>query len=333
MTKHNHILPADTKHLRLVKTQAKTNPHYGCKPSERSIHDLLDCGIIILDKPCGPTSHQVDSWVKKIFSLEKVGHGGTLDPNATGILPLALGRATRALDALLPGGKEYVAIMQLHKDANDKKIHEICNSFVGGVRQLPPVRSAVKRVQRKRNIYYLDVLQIQGREVVFRVGCESGTYIRTLCVDIGRKLKTGAHLAELRRTRVAHLHEQDTVLLQDVKDAYVFYKEEQDEQQLRRLLLPVETIVKHLPMIVIRDSAVDALCHGAELAVPGVVEIDAEIKKGELVAVMTLKGEAVAIASSIMPTEQIVEKDTGICAQLEKVLMKKGTYPAIWKKS
>jgi H/ACA ribonucleoprotein complex subunit 4 len=333
MTKHNHTLPADTKHLRLVKTQAKTNPHYGCKPSERSIHDLLDSSIVILDKPCGPTSHQVDSWVKNIFSLEKVGHGGTLDPNATGVLPLALGRATRALDALLPGGKEYVAIMQLHKDLDDKKIHEVCNSFVGGVRQLPPVRSAVKRVQRKRSIYYLDILQIQGREVVFRVGCESGTYIRTLCVDIGRKLKTGAHLAELRRTRVAHLHEQDAVLLQDVKDAYVFYKEEQDEQQLRRLLLPVETIVRYLPMIVIRDSAVDALCHGAELAVPGVVEIDAEIKKGALIAVKTLKGEAVAIATSMMPTEQIIEKDTGICAQLEKVLMKKGTYPAIWKKS
>jgi len=333
MTNNHHILPADTKHVRLVKTQAKTNPHYGCKPTERSIHDLLDSSIIILDKPCGPTSHQVDSWVKSIFALEKVGHGGTLDPNATGVLPIALGRATRALDALLPGGKEYVAIMQLHKDVNEKKIREVCNSFVGGVRQLPPVRSAVKRVHRKRSIYYLDILQIQGREVVFRVGCESGTYIRTLCVDIGRKLKTGAHLAELRRTRVALLQEKDAVLLHDVKDAYVFYKEEQDEQPLRRLLLSVETLVQHLPKIVIRDSAVDALCHGAELAIPGVVEIDAEIKKGDLVAVMTLKGEGVAIAHALMSTEQIIEKDTGMCAQLEKVLMKKGTYPAIWKKS
>ncbi|GAG88546.1 unnamed protein product, partial [marine sediment metagenome] len=145
---------------------------------------------------------------KGILSIKKVGHGGTLDPNATGILPIGIENATHALQALLSAGKEYVGIMKLHKDVDKKEIIEVCKSFVGKVTQLPPVRSAVRRVKRKRRIYYLDVIQVKNRDVLFRVGCESGTYVRTLCVDIGKKLKSGAHLAELRRTRVGDLKEK-----------------------------------------------------------------------------------------------------------------------------
>lgn len=333
MTENKMLLPLDKKRTRLIKVNAKTNPNYGSNPKEKSINELLDCGAIILDKPNGPTSHQVDSWIRKIFEIEKVGHGGTLDPNATGVLPIALGRATRMLQCLLPGGKEYVALMAFHKDKSSKEIKEACMSFVGGINQTPPVRSAVKRVRRKREIYYLKILQIKDREVLFRVGCESGTYIRTLCVDIGRKLKCGAHLSELRRTRVALLNESDSVFLHDLKDAFVLYKDEKDETDLRLILNPVERFLEHLPKIVIRDSAVDAVCHGADLAVPGVVEVDSDIKKDDLAAVMTLKGEGVAIVNSLMSTEQIIEKDAGICANLERVIMKKGTYPPIWKKT
>ena len=333
MKENKMLLPSDKKRSRLIKINAKTNPNYGCNPKEKSINDLLDCGAIILDKPSGPTSHQVDSWIRKIFEIEKVGHGGTLDPNATGVLPIAVGRATRLLQCLLPGGKEYVALMELHKDKNAKEIKEACMSFVGGIKQTPPVRSAVKRVRRKREIYYLKILQIKDRDVLFRVGCESGTYIRTLCVDIGRKLKCGAHLSELRRTRVALLNESDSVFLHDLKDAFVLYNEEKDDSELRLLLNPVERLLDHLPKIIIRDSAVDALCHGANLAIPGVVEVDSDIKKDDLAAVLTLKGEGVALVNSLMSTEQIIERDAGICANLERVIMKKGTYPPIWKKT
>jgi len=333
MTDKQRVLPSDKKRKRLIKVSAKTNPNYGKSPDERSMEEILNNGMIILDKPRGPTSHQVDAWIKKILEIEKVGHGGTLDPNAVGVLPIGVGDATRALQVLLSAGKEYVGVMKLHKQVDKNKIVEMCQSFVGDVSQMPPLRSAVKRVRRTRHVYYLDIMQIKDRDVLFRVGCEAGTYIRTLCVDIGKKLKCGAHLAELRRTRVGKLIEENAVTLHDVKDAYVFWKEEDNDKELRSTILHMERLLDHLPKIVIRDSAVGALCHGAGLAIPGVVEVDSDIKKGDMTAVLTLKGEGVALVHTLMSTEDIIQKDKGICAGIDRVLMNKGTYPSIWKKS
>jgi H/ACA ribonucleoprotein complex subunit 4 len=333
MPKKKYKLPSDRTFKRIVKVQVKTNPNYGKFPHERRINELLSSGFIILDKPGGPTSHQVDSWVKGIFDIDKVGHGGTLDPNATGVLPVAIGDATKSLQALLLADKEYIGVMTLHKDVDKKRVLEVCKGFVGEISQIPPVRSAVKRVKRKRQIYYFDVIQLVDRDVLFRVGCESGTYVRTLCVDIGKKLKTRAHLSELRRTRVGLLSEEDSVILQDLKDAFVFWKEDDDSKPIKSIIHPAEKLLDHLPKIVIRDSAVDALCHGASLAVPGVVEVDSDIKKGDMVGVLTLKNEGVALANAQMSTEEIIQKDKGVCANLVRVLMNKGTYPSIWKKS
>jgi H/ACA ribonucleoprotein complex subunit 4 len=333
MTDKKYVLSSNNKHKRLIKVKSKTNPNYGKSPNEYSVKELFNNGIINLDKPCGPTSHQVDAWIKEILKVEKVGHGGTLDPHATGVLPIAIGDATRALQVLLSASKEYVGVMKLHKSVDKKRILEICSSFVGEITQVPPVRSAVKRVKRKRQIYYLNVIQIKDKDVLFRVGCESGTYVRTLCVDIGKKLKSGAHLADLRRTKVGQLKEEDSVKLQDLKDAYAFWKEDKSENEIRSIVLPMERLFDHLPKIVIRDSAVDAICHGASLAVPGVVESDSDIKKGDMAAVLTLKGEGVALVNTLMSTEEIIQKDKGVCANLERVFMNKGTYPSIWKKS
>jgi H/ACA ribonucleoprotein complex subunit 4 len=333
MDNKKHTLPSDIKRKRLIKVSAKTNPNYGKAPSERTVKELINNGMINLDKPRGPTSHQIDAWIREILNIKKVGHGGTLDPNATGVLPIGIGDATKTLHVLLSAGKEYVGIIKFHKDIDKKKIKDISKSFVGDVTQMPPVRSAVKRVHRSRQIYYLEILEISGRDVLFQVGCEAGTYVRTLAVDIGKKLKIGAHLAELRRTKVGNLTEKNSVLLQDVKDAFIFWKEDKDEKMLCSTIHPLETLLDHLPKIVIRDSAVDALCHGASLAIPGVVELDSGIKKDEVAAVLSLKGEGVALVNPMLSTEEILEKDTGICASINRVIMKKGTYPSIWKRN
>jgi len=327
-----HKLPFDKKRKRIVLKKSETNPKYGKKPEERTIKELLKNSFINLDKPSGPTSHQVDSWIKKILNTDKIGHSGTLDPKVTGVLPIGIGSATKILQYLLPAGKEYIALMKLHKDCSEKKIKDTCKKFVGKITQVPPVRSAVKRKKRERKIYYLDVLEIKNRDVLLKVGCESGTYIRTLVVSIGKKLNTNAHLANLRRTRVGNISEKNSIYLQDLKDAVVFYEQDKDESFLKNILKPVEKILDFLPKIVIADSAVDALCHGANLAVPGVVEIDSNIKKGSNALVLSLKGEGVALIKTVMSTEEIIEKDKGICATLERVLMKKGVYPSIWKK-
>jgi H/ACA ribonucleoprotein complex subunit 4 len=327
------MLPSEKPRKRLIKVSAKTNPNYGKYIDDLTVEDLLNNGFINLDKPSGPTSHQVVAWVKKILEIDKAGHGGTLDPGVTGILPIALGDATRALQVLLTAGKEYVGIMRLHKTVEKSKIQSTFKEFVGDIYQTPPLRSAVKRVRRKRKIYYLNIIQIKKTEVLFQVGCEAGTYIRTLCVDIGKKLGCGAHLSELRRTRVGVLLEENSVTLQDLKDAYVIWKKEHDDTEIREKIQPMIKLLDHLPKIVIRDSAVDAICHGANLAIPGIVEIDTDIKKGDLAAILTLKNEGVALVNVLMTTEQIIQKDTGLCAKLERVLMNKGTYPSIWKKT
>jgi H/ACA ribonucleoprotein complex subunit 4 len=332
MTDKIHVLPSLKQRKRLIKVTAKTNSNYGKNPGDRTVRELLQNGFINLDKPAGPTSHQVVAWVKEILDIEKAGHGGTLDPNVTGVLPVALGDAARALQVLLVAGKEYIALMKLHKHVEEKKIHEICKSFVGEISQMPPLRSAVKRIQRTREVYYLEVLEVHDTEVLFLVGCEAGTYIRTLCVDIGKKLGCGAQLIELRRTRVGTISEETVVTLQDLKDAFFFWKEDGDDTELRKTILSMEQLLEVVPKIVVRDSSVDALCHGANLAIPGVVEIDADIKKDEIAAVLSLKGEGVALVKMEIPSEQVLERDTGICATLERVLMNKGTYPSIWKK-
>jgi len=332
MTQETHLLPSLKQRKRLIKVTAKTNLNYGKAPGERTVRELLKNGFINLDKPAGPTSHQVVAWVKEILDIEKAGHGGTLDPNVTGVLPVALGDAARALQVLLVAGKEYVALMKLHKQVEEKKIREVCKGFVGEISQMPPLRSAVKRVQRTREVYYLEVLEVDNTEVLFLVGCEAGTYIRTLCVDIGKKLGCGAQLIELRRTRVGNISEETAVTLQDLKDAFFFWKEDGDDTELRKTILSMEQLLEVVPKIVVRDSSVDALCHGANLAIPGVVEIDDDIKKEEIAAVVSLKGEGVALVRMEIPSKQVFEKDTGICANLERVLMNKGTYPSIWKK-
>lgn len=318
---------------RLIKEDAETNPFFGKEPSKRSIEELLENGLVIIDKPAGPTSHQVSAWVKEILHIKKAGHGGTLDPNVTGVLPVALQNATKAIGLMHGMRKEYICVMRLHGDVSKKKIKETMKSFIGKIWQIPPKEAAVKRVPRQRTIYYLNILEIDGRDVLFKVGCEGGTYIRVLCQDIGKKLGVGAHMEELRRTKSGMFDESQAVILQDLLDAYIFWKEEGYEDELRKYLHPIEDLLNHLPAIVIKDSAVDAICHGANLALPGVAQVDTGIKKGSLVVIKTLKGEAVAIAKALMSTRDIMEKDKGIVADTKRVIMKRGTYPPMWKKS
>lgn len=326
-------LPCESARKRLKRINATTNPYHGQDPNTINFPERFNHGCILLDKTRGPTSHQIVAWVKQILNIEKAGHGGTLDPAVSGLLPIALGSATNALQVLLTAGKEYVGIMKVHKPISPRIIKQVCADFVGDITQLPPVRSAVKRVRRKRQIYYLEILEIHEREVLFRVGCEAGTYIRTLCVDIGKKLKTGAQLEELRRTRIGCLTENKAVTLHQLKDAYIDYTENNDQKAIKDVIQPIEYFFTHLPKIIIRDSAVDALCHGANLAIPGVAELDSGIKKGDYAAVFTLKDEVVALVKTTMSTEEMLQRDTGLCATLSRVLMNKGTYPSLWKKS
>jgi H/ACA ribonucleoprotein complex subunit 4 len=310
---------------------AETDPKYGKRPEDRTLPELLAAGVVPLDKPSGPTSHQVAAWMRDVLKVDEVGHGGTLDPKVTGALPVTVNGAVKAVGALLSAGKEYVSLLRLHEPRGEADVRRVAAQFVGKVNQTPPVRSAVARRPRIRRIYYLDVLECTDRDVLFRVGCQAGTYIRNLCVDMGRELGTRGHMQELRRTRTGLFTEADLVSLHDCLDARLFWEQDKDGSFLRRCVRPVESVTAHLNGITLRDSAVDAICHGAPLAVIGVANLDAGIEAGEPVALHSLKGELVALAEAKMTSRQIVDEEKGIAATSTRVVMRKGTYPKAWK--
>src|SRR5919202_88384 len=219
-----------------------TNDSYGHYPDKRPIESLLDYGLVLIDKPSGPTSHEIVSWVKRILDIRKAGHSGTLEPGATGLLPIGLGEGTKALPVLLLGPKEYYALARLHAHVSMDRVRNVMSEFTGEIYQRPPQRSSVRRVTRVRSVYEFDYLEDYDRLVLMRLLCQAGTYIRKIIYDIGEVVSSGATMVELRRTRVSNLSEQNDglVRLHDIVDAYQRYKERKDEEKLRRLILPIE---------------------------------------------------------------------------------------------
>lgn len=310
-----------------------TSDKFGIDPNTRSIPQLLDFGVICVDKPSGPTSHQVSAYVQKILNITKSGHSGTLDPKVTGVLPVALGKGTRVVQSLLTAGKEYVCLMHVHGAFTEEGLRKIITEqFTGKIKQLPPIKSAVKRQPRYRKIYYIEIHEIKGQDVLFTVGCQAGTYIRKLCHDIGVALGCGAHMAQLRRTKAGPFSEQKgTYTLQDLTDAFHYFKENGDETTLRQIILPAEAGTEHLPKIWIADTSVNAICQGATLKVPGIVKVETEIQVGEPVVILTLKGELVAVGESLMTSKEMIDAKRGVAVKSSQVFMAPGVYPKVDK--
>ncbi|MDD5253535.1 MAG: RNA-guided pseudouridylation complex pseudouridine synthase subunit Cbf5 [Candidatus Nanoarchaeia archaeon] len=309
----------------LVKKQSETNPNYGINPDKRNLKELINTGVIVLNKPSGPTSHQVSDYVKKILNVNKAGHSGTLDPKVTGVLPIALGKATKILEYFFPFKKEYITLMYVHKDFEKKDLEKVIEKFKGKIKQVPPLKSAVKRVERIREIYSLEILEIKGRYVLFRVECESGTYIRTLCHGIGKELKTGAHMAQLIRTKSGPFTDKDWCSLHDLKDSLEFAKE--DEKEIRKIIMPVEKAIDFLPKIYVLDGAINPLCHGADLYSVGISKLDSNIEENQDVAILSLKGELVATGKSLFSSEDLMDQLSGTSVKTSKVFMESEVYP------
>ena len=221
--------------------------------------------------------------------------------------------------------------MKLHSQVSEDRVKKILDEFQGPLYQRPPVRSSVKRKLRTRTIYYNDYYEMDGKNVLFKVGCEAGTYIRKLCYDFGEALGCGAHMQELRRTRVGpFIEDESLVTLHDISYLYSQWQETKDEKMLRKFIYPMEKALEMMPKIQVRDSAVDALCHGAHLTAPGVVSLDSGIKIGDQVAVLSQKGEAITLSKTFVSSEKILNMDHGFVARTERVLMPRGIYPKMW---
>jgi H/ACA ribonucleoprotein complex subunit 4 len=324
------VPPWELERSVVIRAEEEVNPSLGTDPLERSLEEHVKYGLIVVDKQAGPTSHEIVAWVKRLLELDRAGHGGTLDPKVTGVLPIGLQESTKVVQALLEAGKEYVCVMRTHADVEESKVLKALGLFVGEIYQRPPVRSSVRRRLRTRVIYGIDYREGDGRNWLFRVACQSGTYIRKLCYDVGEILGCGAHMHELRRTRSGPFTEADLVSMYDLSEALDFLKDESDEAPLRRVIRPLEDALGLLPKIWVRDSAVDALCNGAALAMPGVIRLSSGIEKGSMVAVLTQKGEAVALMEAEVSTEEIAGLEKGLSAKPLRVIMRRGTYPRMW---
>jgi H/ACA ribonucleoprotein complex subunit 4 len=311
----------------LIKSEEETDSSFGKNPNERTVEELIKSSVVICDKHSGPTSHQITAWVKEIFQVSHCGHSGTLDPAVTGVLPIALENSTKVMPVLMGLEKEYVGMMHLHKEVPEELLKQTVSRFIGKIVQLPPVRSAVARRPREREIKFFDVSEIEGNDVLFKVGCEAGTYIRKLVHDLGIPLG-GAHMTELRRTRVGNFTEDQSHSLLEIKDAYEFWKEG-EEKKLRKILIPVEFAILHVKRIFVKDSAVETICNGSPVYPGGIVRIQEGIERGETVTVYSLKEELVALGIAKLDSKEMLERKKGVAVRTDRVFMAKGTYPKI----
>ena len=318
----------------LVRSYKYTPINAGSSPTQRPLEEHLKYGVINLDKPANPSSHEIVAWIKKILEVEKTGHSGTLDPKVTGCLIVCLNRATRLVKAQQSAGKEYVGIVKFHNPIEDKSQVEDClKRLQGACFQRPPLISSVKRELRVRTIYDYKLIEFDKEKnmAIFWISCEAGTYVRTMCVHMGLLAKTGGHMQELRRVRSGILKEDESmVTMHDVLDAQYVYKQTKNEDYLRRVVRPLEILLTNYPRIVIKDSAVNAICYGAKLTVPGVLRFEANIENGKEIVLITTKGEAVAIAIAEMTSSVLASCDHGIVCKTKRVIMDRETYPRKW---
>ena len=318
----------------LVRSYKYTPINAGSSPTQRPLEEHLKYGVINLDKPANPSSHEIVAWIKKILKVEKTGHSGTLDPKVTGCLIVCLNRATRLVKAQQSAGKEYVGIVKFHNPIENKSQVEDClKRLQGACFQRPPLISSVKRELRVRTIYDYKLIEFDKEKnmAIFWISCEAGTYVRTMCVHMGLLAKTGGHMQELRRVRSGILKEdQSMVTMHDVLDAQYIYEQTKKEDYLRRVVRPLEILLTNYPRIVIKDSAVNAICYGAKLTVPGVLRFEANIENGKEIVIITTKGEAVAVAVAEMTSSVLASCDHGVVCKTKRVIMDRETYPRKW---
>jgi len=320
-------------HKMVVRTGHYTPIDTGSSPLRRDIRKYIRYGVINIDKPANPSSHEVTSWVKRILKVEKTGHSGTLDPKVTGNLIICLERATRLVKSQQGAGKQYVCVIRFHEKTSKEKMARVLEKLRGPLFQRPPLISAVKRQLRIRTIYDTKLIEFDDERSlgVFWIKCQAGTYIRTLCVHIGLLAGTGAHMEELRRVRSGHIGEKDNIVtMHDLLDAQWLYENHGDESYLRRVINPLETLLIRHKRIIVKDSAIAAIAHGAKIMIPGVLRIDKEIELGDEIVVVSPKGEAVCLAYAQMTTLQMATVEHGMAAKIKRVIMDRVDYPKRW---
>jgi len=275
----------------------------------------LNRSIIVIDKPKGPTSFFVTDYVRKSLGLNKAAHAGTLDPAVTGVLPIMLGRASRLLDYFIHRDKEYVGVMHLHEQVEKKKIEQLIKKkFLGKITQLPPKKCRVKREERERQIYKFELLEQEDKDVLFRVRCDAGTYIRKLVHDLGVALGVGAHMTELRRTKASIFSEKEAITLYQFEEAAEEWKKGNYEK-LKKILVPIEVISKVMPAVEVKEETIIKLSRGSPLFL-NMLQDKEEAKKfknANFVAIMS-KGKLLGVFRPLSGEKEMIARPKTILA-------------------
>ncbi len=288
--------------------------------------------FVLVDKPRGPSSHQVTAWARDLLGVRTAGHAGTLDPNVSGVLWIGLDRALRLVPLVLRFPKTYVSVVVLQGSASRKEIDRVIAEFTGPIFQTPPVRSAVKRERRVRTIHRFELLEVEGPRLLVRVVADSGTYVRTLAVDLGDALGVGGHLEELRRTATGPFGEDRARPLAAFADARAAAAAG-DPGPLLELLHPAEEVWREFPRLTLKDAAASAVAHGAPLAPGGVSAASGTFARGEPVVLVSRGGELVATGVALRASDDHRDGPDGWLVGSTKVFADPARFPPLWKRA
>ncbi|MBD3210556.1 RNA-guided pseudouridylation complex pseudouridine synthase subunit Cbf5 [Candidatus Micrarchaeota archaeon] len=277
------------------------------------VETVLDDRVVIIDKPPGMASHEVTTSVKKLTGVSRAGHAGTLDPEVTGVLPVALGKATKLLRYIAGKHKTYAGIIKFKNVLEKSRIQELFSEFTGEIIQTPPKISAVKKAPRKRHVHYLRLLEVRGRLALFEAKVDAGTYIRTLCMDIGKRCG-GARMEELRRTAVGNITEKEAHTMQELADALWLYRKKNQKEMLEKMLRKPEELIG-LPKAHIRESAIDSVLSGAQIMAPALEKME-NVEKGHRVAIYCGKN-FVGVGLAQVSSKELGKR--GLAIKLERV--------------
>jgi H/ACA ribonucleoprotein complex subunit 4 len=285
--------------------------------------------FLLIDKPRGPSSHQVTAWVRDLLRVERAGHAGTLDPNVSGLLWVGVGPALKLIPLVLEFPKRYVAVVALHGTVAPREIERGIAEFTGPIFQTPPVRSAVKRERRIRTIHRLSVLEQDGNRLLLDVTADSGTYIRSLAVDLGEAWGVGGNLEELRRVQTGPFREDASIPLTSLADATAG-ADRGTPDALLRLLHPMDEVWNEFPSVVLRDAAASAVAHGADLASGGISSLPRPFGKGASVVLVSRTGALVALGTALFDSSEILGIRHGWVVDSTRVFADPARFPAQW---
>ena len=315
------------------------------KPPMKTDHTLD--GFLNIDKPAGWTSHDVVAKIRRLFHMQKVGHAGTLDPAATGVLPICMGKGTKVVEYLLAADKEYRAVLRLGEETDtldatgkvlsrsevnvsEEDLHSVLDEFRGKIEQIPPMYSAIK-VQgvplykaaragqklalqpRTVTIRSLVMLSFERRDIALAVVCSKGTYIRSLCADIGKRLGCGGHLLQLERRRSGPFRLEEAVSIAALEELVA-------EGRADGLVYSLDRVLSGLPIVRVSAQAAIKIPQGAPFSRPDILELPAAFSRGDLVRIHGPTGGLVAIGRATIDLAESGKDPTNPLFKVEKVL-------------